>query len=210
MNNLIGEKYGRLTVSKKSFSRNGKLYWLCQCDCGNEVHIQAYLLRKGKTKSCGCLRKEIHTIHGDSTRLETARLYSIWHSMKQRCNNQNNDSYHNYGGRGIKVCQEWQEYIPFRNWALTNGYRDGLFLDRIDNDGDYCPENCKFSTRHQQQANMRTNNKTVGVHKFKSGDNRWLAHLEVDGARVLHKYCKTEEEAIAARKAAEKEYGIEI
>lgn len=156
--NLDGLKFGRLTVIRQVESDKwGKSRWLCCCSCGNEIIVNANNL-KAKTNSCGCLKKELlhesKIIHGDYKK----RLYHIWCLMLARCSNQNRPEYIHYGGRGIKVCKEWiNDYSVFRQWALSNGYADNLSIDRIDVNGNYCPDNCRWATAKMQANNQRTN-----------------------------------------------------
>lgn len=154
---LSGMKFGRLVVLERSANTiNGQASWICRCECGNITHpITGSNLRKGKTKSCGCLR----TRHGEYD----TRLYEVWHSMKNRCYCTTNHAYQNYGGRGITVCDEWlNDFVAFKVWAMAHGYdpiapRGKCTLDRIDVNGNYCPDNCRWVTMKVQQNNRRNN-----------------------------------------------------
>ena len=154
--NLVGQTFGRLTVIMATDQRkNGYVLWLCKCECQNEVLVRTGDLTSFNTQSCGCYKRErtceAHTIHGESGSNRTL-LYRVWSSMLNRCSDKTQK---NYGGRGIKVCEEWRAFIAFRDWALEHGYRKGLEIDRIDNDGDYCPENCRWVTHSDNQRNTR-------------------------------------------------------
>lgn len=157
---LTGQRFGRLVVVKQMPERkNGRVLWECKCDCGNTTYVASYSLKSGHAKSCGCLHLEKNKTnritHGFS---KTERLYNVWKSMRQRCNCETNQDYKHYGGRGIEVCEEWQEsYLTFRNWAMSNGYENNLSIDRIDVDGDYCPENCRWVTQYEQTRNCSRN-----------------------------------------------------
>ena len=153
---LVGQRFGKLTVISESGSnKHGMSMWVCKCDCGNTTKpISGNSLKQGNTKSCGCLWTEAMTKHGG----RNTRLYNIWGGMKARCNKKSHAFYKHYGGRGITVCAEWQSsFETFRDWAYANGYQDGLSIDRIDANGNYCPENCRWATTCQHGNNRRTN-----------------------------------------------------
>jgi hypothetical protein len=160
---LTGQRFGKLVVVRKLTEKVSKRYlWFCQCDCGGSVKGSSAKLRDGDLRSCGCLREK----HGD----HKTRLYRIWADMKTRCSNKNNDHYYRYGGRGITVCVEWLKYSVFKCWALANGYADDLQIDRKDNDGGYCPENCRWVT-------IKINNRNRPSVKLSIEDVSTIKHL---------------------------------
>lgn len=163
--NLIGLQFGRLTVVHGPIRKQeGKpFYWDCLCECGKTVTVRGKNLRYGHTQSCGCLRKEVvsrprnNIIKPESIPVhKKVRLYRIWEGMRARCNNPNKDGFKYYGGRGIKVCPEWDSYEIFEEWAYSHGYREYLTIDRINNDKGYSPDNCRWATWKEQAANKRT------------------------------------------------------
>lgn len=150
VNDLTGKRFGRLVVMKRSGSKNGNAAWECLCDCGKSSVVKSNNLTSGTTQRCGCLERELRvermTTHGRSK----DRLYKIWESMKKRCYYQKHEAYKSYGGKGVIVCEAWRfDFQAFYDWALANGYRDGLTIDRINVNGNYEPSNCQWLTRSE-------------------------------------------------------------
>lgn len=155
---ISGLRFGRLEVISLCNYRNkdGRALWKCKCDCGNEIIVSSNSLLRKNTRSCGCYKNDIikqkAITHNDSK----SKLYKIWVSMKKRCQNSNDKGYKNYGGRGITVCNLWKNsYEEFKRWSLKNGYKQGLSIDRIDNNSGYSPENCRWVTTYIQSRNTR-------------------------------------------------------
>lgn len=162
---LTGQRFGRLVVIEKAEPiLNGIKYrtaWLCQCDCNGPnslTVIRQDSLMSGQTQSCGCLGLENLKLGRQPTHGQRyTRLYKIWSNMKTRCHNPNVYAYNDYGGRGITVCDDWNNFVNFQEWALNNGYDENLTIERNDVNGDYCPENCSWITKSEQSDNRRTN-----------------------------------------------------
>lgn len=160
---VAGQRFGRLiALQDVGVKKDRHHIWRCICDCGAITEVAINQLTMGKTQSCGCLQRETasikNTTHGMRRHYEKPRLYRIWLSMKDRCYNSNNKCFNSYGGRGITVCDEWKnDYIAFYEWAMKNGYADTLSIDRINNDGNYEPENCRWATSAEQSRNTSRN-----------------------------------------------------
>lgn len=168
--NIAGNRYGRWTVIKENGrTKNGGVLWLCRCDCGVERNVDGRSLRNGLSNSCGCLGAE-HRLRAAADAVRThggkhERLYCVWQGILDRCRNPNNKFYSRYGGRGIDICSEWEDYAVFRQWAFQSGYnpnakRGECTIDRIDNDGGYDPGNCRWAPS-ATQCNNRSNNHII-------------------------------------------------
>lgn len=156
LNDLTGKRFGKWTVISRAENAGHHTMWNCVCDCGKHKKVYATHLTSGLSPSCGCITKgrigKLNYTHGKCK----TRLYNIWAGIKGRCSNPNVSSYHIYGERGIKICKEWDSsFESFEKWALENGYKDDLSIDRIDVNGDYTPQNCKWSTNKEQSNNTR-------------------------------------------------------
>ena len=157
LDDLTGRRFNHLVVISRAPDRvtpsgSKSVAWNCVCDCGKQVTVRSNELRRGTTKSCGCYRSAMHTTHGK----RHSRLYNIWQNMVQRCTNDKNPAFRDYGQRGITVCEEWRNsFQVFESWAITAGYSDSLSIDRIDNDNGYKPSNCRWVTAKVQANNRR-------------------------------------------------------
>jgi hypothetical protein len=214
---ISGKKFGRLTAIARDFSTDK---WKCVCECGKVHMARSGNLRNGTVSSCGCLGRENSVRmgrnlgqkakrHGESG----SRIHGIWCHMKTRCLCDTSQAYSYYGGRGIKVCQEWiDSYESFRDWALANGYTDKLELDRRDTNDDYCPENCRWATRVQQMRNTRKR-RDAETSKFKgvswcANASKWRVQLHLNGKPVhVGLYDDEEQAARMYDEAARKNYG---
>lgn len=174
--NLVGQKFNMLTVLEFYDVQNGMSRWLCQCDCGKILPVYGRHLKSGNTMSCGCYHKahnkEYNYKHGESG----TRLYNIWGHMKSRCNNPNKKTYRWYGGKGIKVCDQWKDFTNFREWALNNGYKENLTIDRIDSNKNYCPENCQWLT--MKENNDKDRRRYAGIAFNSNGEKEEFNSLK--------------------------------
>lgn len=171
LDDLTGKRFGRLiVVSRAENGKGSRVRWLCRCDCGNKCVVYGYSLKSGNTRSCGCLRAETSKDKATTHGMSKTSLFHVWWAMMERCNNKNSNSYKNYGGRGISVCDEWLDSTTFFDWALSNGYEEGLTIERIDVNDGYKPSNCKWVTK-KEQARNKTNSFIVEI----GGESKCLA-----------------------------------
>ena len=147
--NITGQKFGRLTaIYPCGKTKYGNVVWLCRCDCGQETKVSTQHLKSGDTQSCGCLNSELVSKRFTKTGESHSRLYRIWRNMKRRCYDKTFKAYKNYGDKGVKICSDWlNSFENFYNWAVSNGYKDNLTIDRINVNGSYEPNNCQWITR---------------------------------------------------------------
>lgn len=195
---LTGREYGRLKVLQRAENRAGRVCWRCLCECGTIKDIPAKTLLNGTTQSCGCLQKERASEANGKHRMRKTRLYEIWYGIKRRCEDQNRKAYKDYGGRGITVCPEWRNrFETFRDWALASGYQDDLTIDRIDNDGNYEPGNCRWATMKEQQNNRR-NNRSLTMNGETHTESEWarITGIKVATISARLKYGWTIEKAL--------------
>ena len=182
---LTGQRFGKLTViGRDGTYPSGNVRWLCRCDCGRYTHSTGCYLKSGKVKGCKCVLSErmtrLNTKHGGFG----TRLYEIWRQMHRRCYGTKTKSYPNYGGRGITICDEWREFEPFRDWALANGYAEDLTIDRIDVNGNYNPENCRWTT-DKEQANNKRNNHFLEFNGEKHTVSEWADRYGVEQRKLF-------------------------
>ena len=180
---MSGKRFGKLFVLHKTTSKNGMMQWQCICDCGEEKEISGNHLRTGHTTSCGCVQREVASIMGKTTPRKLSdrkheRLYHIWKGMRKRCRGYEEHHKKYYASRDIIVCNEWNDYPKFKEWALNNGYSDNLTIDRIDNNGNYEPDNCRWITMFEQASNKR-NNRWITV--------QGISHTLAQWARIIGK-----------------------
>lgn len=194
---ITGLKFGKLTVlSKEGHTKNRNITWLCQCDCGRQKVYPSGKLLSGRATNCGCealnIKRKVASKHGLLAGT-TPRTFICWNGMKARCLNPNCLQYKDYGGRGIKICDEWLSFENFHNWAINNGYSDDLTIERIDVNGNYTPDNCKWIPRKEQAKNTRRNHYVTidGTTKIVSD---WIRDLKIDKSKA-YKILRSGEEA---------------
>ena len=191
VNDLTGQRFGRLVVLGPAENASRKTYYDCQCDCGNVKSVRADSLVAGLIRSCGCLKKEQdmkNLTAAHTHKMSGTRLYEIWQGIKKRCYNPHDARYDRYGGRGIRMCAEWRDdFRAFHDWAMQSGYDETLTIDRIDNDGNYCPENCRWSNQ-QEQARNRSSNIMITIGNATKTLTEWCDIFQLDSKTILARY----------------------
>lgn len=185
---ITNQRFGRLIAIKRSSNKSGKTRWVCSCDCGNKTIAYTYHLTIGHTKSCGCLSREGTNFSQNG--LSSSRLYRIWQKMKERCYYKDDISYKNYGGRGIRISAEWNnDFQKFYKWSKENGYNDKLMIDRIDNNQDYSPKNCRWVTRKEQNNNKR-NNVRIEINGEVKNLTQWMKHFNLSRSTYYNRIAR--------------------
>lgn len=177
---LTNQKFGRLVVLKRANnSSDNRVMWECKCDCGNGCYVRAKDLINGKTQSCRCLHKEWLSNRFKKHGMSKLPLYNIWSSTKNRCYNKKCQDYKDYGARGIIICDEWlNNFQSFYDWAIANGYKEGLTIERINTNGNYNPNNCRWATNKEQQNNKRSN-RLIEYKDKKQTISQWAEKLGI-------------------------------
>lgn len=183
--NLVGQKFNRLTVIEKDGHMGKKVLWKCLCDCGNETHVSTNDLTSGNTKSCGCFNREQLSNSKSTHGMSGIPLYDIWCGIKQRCYYEKHVAYKRYGAKGIKMSEDWLNFENFYR-DMHEGYKDGLTVDRKDNGGDYCKDNCRWAT-YKEQCNNRSSNRIETVRGFTGTVSELIKHFNAEDKGVYQR-----------------------
>lgn len=184
----IGDVFERWTIIGEAPRKHGMKRWLCRCSCADQTikSVVEYTLRSGSSKSCGCIRREEVRARMTKHGLESTRLYHIWQAMKWRCSCNTEPTFHTYKGKGITVCDEWQNFSTFAQWANENGYEDSLTIDRINVNLGYCPENCRWAT-YKEQANNKSVNREFSYMGETHTVSEWCEILNINYTTLMQR-----------------------
>lgn len=182
---LSGKRFGRWSVLKFHDKKGKHLRWQCVCDCGNMGFVMSTNLLSGISNSCGCLNRETTAKRNYKHALSSHHLFKVWRSMNNRCYNPKDIGYHNYGGRGIKVCKKWHTFQPFYD-DMIEGYESGLTIERINVNKGYSPSNCKWATIEEQSTNRR-NNRRLTIDGETKTVTEWAKEIGVDHSVIRNR-----------------------
>lgn len=184
---LTNLKFDKWKVSHRvENGKNGSARWHCICECGKEKEIYTSSLTSGKSKSCGCSNYKNLKITQPTHGMTGTKIYEAWTHLRSRCKNSKDKNYKNYGGRGITVCKEWNKFENFQEWSNKHGFKDGLSIDRIDNNGNYEPSNCRWTTSKVQQNNTRHNRKLTIKGETKNF-LEWCRFIKIDPKTMYYR-----------------------
>lgn len=201
---MVGSRFYRLVVTEKLEKKWGKLLVKVMCDCGTEKTVYLYDMQKGKVKSCGCLNRELSKLRATTHGMKGTKIYTTWKNVRNRCLNKNNPQFANYGGRGIDICSEWNDFAVF--YKDMGDVPEGRSIDRVDNDKGYSKDNCRWATTQQQAENKglyKTNKLGITGVYLDVIRNRYSANLKSRGKQIRLYYGLDFFEACCARKSAE-------
>lgn len=205
MRDLSGQRFGRqIAVGRVGKNEWGNTLWLCRCDCGKEHIVPSGKLVQGKSRSCGCLKRDIGIKQLEKHGITTGgkpRTFIIWNGMKARCLNPKAVSFKNYGGRGISICEDWLVFENFHNWAVSNGYSDGLTIDRIDNNGNYEPSNCIWEDAKINRSKQRKT-RYIEIDGVINNVSTWCKKLKISRRTAYIYLNKSDQDFIEFAKAS--------
>jgi len=184
---LVGKRFGKLSILSASQFIGRVRLATCKCDCGKTSEHRVALLVRGNTKSCGCLKKEHNKAYFTTHGCTKTPLYQVWLNIRDRCFNKKCKAYPSYGGRGISICNEWNDFQAFQKWAMDNGYQKGLTVERVNNNDGYSPGNCVFATRSIQNNNKR-NNVIIEYNGEKLNLAQWAKKLGVNREMIKYRF----------------------
>jgi hypothetical protein len=193
---ITESRFEKLIVLEDGFKKGHEIYCYVKCDCGNKFYVRKACLKNKNTRSCGCIHREQLIDRNTSHMMSNSKIYIIYHGIISRCYRKTETDYYNYGGRGIIVCDEWvKSFESFRDWAFSNGYKEGLSIERINVNGNYCPENCTWIPRNEQALNKR-NSVFITINGIRKNMCVWMREFGIKSAKPYVYYKKYGEEFV--------------